>query len=79
MSNKKQTLLDSLFNELDLRLELTNSQWVKIERIFDEHKEIYKQEIIKAYEIGFSDGWMNVKYDKSKYLNAEQYYKDNYE
>ena len=45
----------------------------------EKFKELHRQEIIYAYQVGFSDGWNDVKYDKPKYSDAEQYYKENYE
>ncbi len=43
-------------------------------------KEMEKEQIENAYEIGFADAWDDARYDdEPKYATAEQYYKETYE
>ena len=55
MSNK-QTAVEWLFDQLDNELELYNSQWLKIEKIVEQVKEMEKEQIMDAYNAGESDG-----------------------
>jgi hypothetical protein len=42
-------------------------------------KEMEKQQIEDAYEIGFADAWDDAKYDdEPKYAGSEQYYNETY-
>ena len=92
MSSKKKNSIDWLMDELTVGVnfendndEVVEQRWnryidsVDLLDYFKKAKELHRQEIIYAYEVGFSDGWNDVKYDKPKYSDAEQYYKDNYE
>ena len=76
MSNKKQTSVEWFFNELQRMQYFIGNDMLEA---YKQAKELHKQEIMDAYEVGFSDGWNDVKYDKPKYSDAEQYCKDNYE
>jgi hypothetical protein len=39
-----------------------------------------KEQILDSYDVGFADGWDDVKYDdESAYLDSEDYYNKTYE
>ena len=45
----------------------------------EEAKEIEKEQIEDAYEIGFADAWDDARYDdEPKYAGSEQYYNETY-
>jgi len=69
MSSKKQTAVEWLLEE-----------WPILEsqippRIIDQAKEMEKQQIIDAYEIGFDEGLQII----TKYDTAQDYYTSTYE
>jgi len=48
--------------------------------ICQQAKEMEKEQILDSYDIGFADGWDDVKYDdESAYLDSEDYYNKTYE
>jgi hypothetical protein len=52
------------------------SEWVSI---FKQAKEMEKEQIEDAYDIGFADAWDDAKYDdEPKYAGSEQYYNETY-
>jgi len=69
MSNKKQTAVEWLRERINIGL--TYEQEVLFEGIFDQAKEIDKQQKIDSVNYGCSD-W-------GSYKDAEQYYKETYE
>ena len=69
MSNKKQTAVEWLRERINIGL--TYEQEVLFEGIFDQAKEMEKQQIIDSVNYGCSD-W-------GSYKDAEQYYKETYE
>ena len=47
--------------------------------VLEQAKEMEKQQIMDAYEIGFADAWDDARYDdEPKYASAEQYYNETY-
>lgn len=78
MSNKKQTSLDFYRTELMALVSTGKTDYNTEPEIYEQAKKLHKQEIINSYEVGFSDGWNDAKYDNPKYSDAEQYYKDTY-
>ena len=79
MKNKKQTSLEFYRTELMALVSTGRTDYKTEPEIYEQAKELHKKEIIYAYEVGFSDGWNDIKYDKPKYSDAEQYYKETYE
>ena len=83
MSNKKQTAVEWLRERINIRL--TYEQEVLFEGIFDQAKEMDKQQKIEAYNQGYRDGENDASNiplsigDIEDYSNAEQYYKETYE
>lgn len=51
----------------------------KMHYLIAEAKELEKQQIVDAYEIGFADAWDDARYDdEPKYADAEDYYTETY-
>ena len=75
MSNKKQTAVEWLRERINIRL--TYEQEVLFEGIFDQAKEMDKQQKIEAYNQGRHNGQVN--WGVGNDITAEQYYKENYE
>jgi hypothetical protein len=47
--------------------------------LFDQAKEIEKEQIEDAYDIGFADAWDDARYDdEPKYAGSEHYYNKTY-
>lgn len=70
----KQTAVEWLFDNLNIT---GGSDDMKA---FEQAKEMEKEQIENAYEIGFADAWDDARYDdEPKYATAEQYYKETYE
>lgn len=78
MSNKKQTSLDFYRTELMALVSTGRTDYKKEPEIYEQAKELHRQEIMYAYEVGFSDGWNDAKYDKPKYSDSENYYTETY-
>jgi hypothetical protein len=73
----KQTALEWLYEEFTKTNYLTEDEFYMI---FNQAKEMEKEQIENAYEIGFADAWDDARYDdEPKYATAEQYYKETYE
>jgi len=75
----KKTAIDWLIEQIkddQFKKVKTDLEWSKI---FEQAKEIEKQQIMDAYEIGFADAWDDARYDDSPtYAGAEQYYNEIY-
>ena len=71
-----QTAIEWLSDQLDDKLELYNSEWLKIQEIFKQAKEMEKQQIVEAHgnQNKKSRGISNYTY----ILTGEQYYKETY-
>jgi hypothetical protein len=76
----KQTAVEWLFDNLVPHLD-----WSKVEdrelfrKLKAEAKEMEKEQIEDAYEIGFADAWDDARYDdEPKYAGSEQYYNETY-
>jgi hypothetical protein len=80
MKDKKQTAVDWLYNELTTKSGVSKEEWAKmILTAFSKAKEIEKEQIGDSYDIGFADGWDDVKYDdESSYLDSQDYYEKTY-
>jgi hypothetical protein len=68
----EQTAVEWLEAALKARYGLMNST-----PLFEQAKEMFKQQIINACDAGFDDGCGFI--EDIKYKNAEQYYKETYE
>jgi hypothetical protein len=80
----KQTSTEWLMPKiLELTLQLSNKRIsqrtceLKILNLFEQAKEMEKQQIINACDAGFDDGCGFI--EDIKYKNAEQYYKETYQ
>ena len=70
----KQTALEWFFDNLK-----THEIQAWHYKLYQQAKEIEKQQIMDAYEIGFADAWDDARYDDCPtYAGAEQYYNENY-
>jgi hypothetical protein len=68
-----KTAVEWLVNELRNGKEFNDE-------LIEQAKEMEKEQIENAYEIGFADAWDDAIYDdEPKYATAEQYYKETYE
>ena len=73
----KQTAVEWLLNEISLTT-ILDKEDVKL---FDQAKEMEKQQIIEAYESGIEEGKMrelSEEYNLDRYENAERYYKETF-
>ena len=80
MSNKKQTAVEWLINEFSEilgPLETKPIQDLLMVDAIKQAKEMEKQQIINACDVGFDDGCGFI--EDIKYKNAEQYYKETYQ
>ena len=79
MSNRKQTSLNFYRTELMALVSTGKTEYKTEPEIYEQAKELHKQEMIDAYEIGFADAWDDAKYDdEPTYAGAEQYYNETY-
>jgi len=70
----KQTAVEWLVEQLPL------IQQEGLRYVIEQAKEMEKEQIENAYEIGFADAWDDARYDdEPKHAGAEQYYKETYE
>jgi hypothetical protein len=67
MNEKKQTAVDWLENQL----KLSPNDWINIHPYFEQAKEMEKQQIEDAFNIGFKDIGLS-------YLTGELYYNETY-
>jgi len=72
-NNKKQTAVEWLVDELIL-------EGINVPKVFyDQAKEMEKEQIVDAYEIGFADAWDDARYDdEPKHAGAEHYYNETF-
>lgn len=50
-----------------------------LEDVIAEAKEMEKEQIVDAYEIGFADAWDDARYDdEPKHAGAEHYYNETF-
>ena len=80
---QKQTAIEWLINQfLEVNVDsITNeNMYIKIPtKAFKQAKEMEKEQIVDAYEIGFADAWDDARYDdEPKYSDSEQYYNETY-
>ncbi len=74
----KQTAVEWLvkeFSEILGPLKTKPMQDLLIVDAINQAKQMEKEQIIDAYDIGFADAWDDARYDdEPKYATAEQYY-----
>jgi len=68
MSNKQMTSVGYIIHELQCKFpkymgDMYQSNQLLLEDIVLKAKELEKQQIIDAYEIGFADAWDDSRYD----------------
>ena len=73
-----QTAVEWLFDQLGNELELYNTQWLKIEKIVEEAKEMEKQQIIDAITIGFDEGRLYMHNGTTKFETGIEYYNETF-
>jgi len=74
-NNKKQTAVEWLFNQIKkdiIGLEYDYADELK------QAKEMEKEQIKDAYEIGFDDAWDSANVEMPTYAGPEQYYNETY-
>jgi hypothetical protein len=74
MSNKQKTAVDWLVEQLNKQ----GFAQVVTDAEIQQAQQIYKQDIMESYEVGFSDGGNDARYGESNYSDAEQYYNLSY-
>jgi hypothetical protein len=52
----KQTAVEFLYQELDNILELYQSEWEKIDKVYEQAKEMEKEQRKEAYRNGYANG-----------------------
>jgi hypothetical protein len=72
---KKQTAVEWLDDQLEKQLELFQSEWEKVNKLFDQAKAMEKEQIVDSHIAGMEF----IAVDPSKYKqDAEQYYNETY-
>ena len=81
MSNKNQTAVEFLLDKITLKKideGIYTYPTITVEEM-EQFKEMQKQQIMDAYEIGFADAWDDARYDdEPTYAGAEQYYNETF-
>ena len=72
---KQQTAVNFLYEFVQLKL--THKQQMQFEGLFQQAKQIEKQQSKQDYDAGLFDGTMDYVKDRL-YKNAEQYYNETY-
>jgi hypothetical protein len=77
---QKQTAIEWLVKTINYQIDyIPIKHWDSIRDIIQEAKEMEKEQIVDAYEIGFADAWDDARYDdEPKYSDSEQYYNETY-
>jgi hypothetical protein len=87
MKTEKQQTAVEWYAEQSMRLELErakgnisiNEMFNQLSNVLEKAKEMEKEQIENAYEIGFADAWDDARYDdEPKYATAEQYYNETF-
>jgi hypothetical protein len=79
--SKQQTAVEWLWQQIDdiLPFSVDTETGIKLYNAKQQAKEMEKQQIEDAYEIGFADAWDDAPYDDEPlYKSAEHYYKETY-
>ena len=75
MSNKKQSSIEWLVDQLDNFLELYPSEWEKIIEIKEKAKAMHKEEMFEYIKQKYCIGQMSLEFHT---LEFEQYYNEHY-
>ena len=76
-NNKQQTALQGFWDKIALKLSV--EQINEFIPLLNQAKQMEKEQIENAYEIGFADAWDDARYDdEPTYIGAEQYYEQTY-
>ena len=67
---EKQTAVEWFDEQLDILLEMYGSEWDKVKKVFEQAKEMEKQQIENAFTDGVTGD--------SGAVNPEQYYKETF-
>jgi len=74
MEQVKQTAVDWLIEQLKKPY---SDKYIM--DVIEQAKEMEKEQIEDAYDIGFADAWDDARYDdEPKYAGSEQYYNETY-
>jgi hypothetical protein len=79
--SNKMTAVDWLWEQIDeiLPFSVDTETGIKLYNAKEQAKEMEKEQIENAYEIGFADAWDDARYDdEPTYGGAEQYYEQTY-
>ena len=77
MSDKKQTAVDWLLTQIENKNGKEFSSYYT--EFIEQAKEMEKEQIMDAYEIGFADAWDDARYDdEPKHAGAEHYYNETF-
>jgi hypothetical protein len=77
----KMTAVEWLWEQIDeiLPFSVDTETGIKLYSAKEQAKEMEKEQIENAYEIGFADAWDDARYDdEPTYEGAEQYYEQTY-
>jgi hypothetical protein len=77
----KMTAVEWLWEQIDeiLPFSVDTETGIKLYNAKEQAKEMEKEQIENAYEIGFADAWDDARYDdEPTYAGAEQYYEQTY-
>jgi len=77
----KMTAVEWLWEQIDeiLPFSVDTETGIKLYNAKEQAKEMEKEQIENAYEIGFADAWDDARYDdEPTYGGAEQYYEQTY-
>jgi hypothetical protein len=72
----KQTAVDFLYEFVFLKL--SNEEQMQFEGLFQQAKQMHKEQIIYSNESGFEDGVSFEKWGNPIFDSAEQYYNETY-
>jgi hypothetical protein len=79
--SNKITAVDWLSEQIDeiLPFSVDTETGIKLYNVKEQAKQMEKEQIENAYEIGFADAWDDARYDdEPTYGGAEQYYEQTY-
>ncbi len=75
----KQTAVEFLIEEFASSFDIIKRNLPFMQDVVEKAKEMEKQQIEDAYEIGFADAWDDARYDDTpKHAGSEQYYNETF-
>jgi hypothetical protein len=75
---KKQTAVEWLDDQLEKQLELFQSEWEKVNKLFDQAKAMEKEQMDKVAGDWWNEGASYMHDGKRKYESFEQYYNETF-